>query len=246
MQSGWKREELRQVEVNRRENGLSADAYTPLIDLVPALADELLSVLGEAGIAAYALPGGAQEAERPGGPDVLDHVHVDAERKEDAETLLHDTVLHGRVAPERDDDAIFAEIVAGFGDTPDDYSWPDEDADDGPRDRTDRLPSARVVFAGDAVRPDAEDDAEEMLEEDEDAHFVPPPPPPLPTGDPTTRLAWMALVGGPLYILLTVVIGWEAPSWAAFLAVAAFIGGFVTLVLRMGDEPRDDDDGAVI
>jgi hypothetical protein len=36
------------------------------------------------------------------------------------------------------------------------------------------------------------------------------------------------------------------PSWAAFVAVAAFIGGFVALVLRMGDEPPEDDDGAVV
>ena len=26
----------------------------------------------------------------------------------------------------------------------------------------------------------------------------------------------------------------------------AFIGGFVALVLRMGDEPPEDDDGAVV
>jgi hypothetical protein len=31
------------------------------------------------------------------------------------------------------------------------------------------------------------------------------------------------------------------------VAIAAFIGGFATLVLRMGDKPRDDDDnGAVL
>ncbi|MGK5554301.1 hypothetical protein ACSNOI_22060, partial [Actinomadura kijaniata] len=72
------------------------------------------------------------------------------------------------------------------------------------------------------------------------------PPPPLPSADPLTKGAWIALVGGPLYLLLTVLLSWHVPGWAAFLAVAAFIGGFVTLVLRMGDEPRDGDDGAVI
>jgi len=42
-----------------------------------------------------------------------------------------------------------------------------------------------------------------------------------------------------------VFLRWDVPSWAAFSAVAAFIGGFVALVLRMGDEPPDDD-GAVV
>ncbi len=232
-------------EVNRRENGLSADAYTPLIDLVPELADQLLTVLREAGIAAYALPGGED-------PDGLDHVHVDAARKGEAEHLLHSSVLRDRVAPppERDEDAIFAEIVAGFGETPTDVSWPDEEnlgpasSEDDRQDSTGRLPTARVVYYSGGVEKEED---EEFPEPDEEGHYEPPPPPPLPTGDPASRLAWLCLVGGPLYILATVVFRWQAPGWAAFLAVAAFIGGFVTLVLRMGDEPRDgDDDGAVI
>ena len=62
-----------------------------------------------------------------------------------------------------------------------------------------------------------------------------------------TRVAWIALLGGPIYLVASVFLGWEVPSWAAFVAVAAFIGGFVALVLRMGDEPPDDDDnGAVV
>ncbi len=236
--------------MNRRENGLSADAYAPLIDLVPELADQLLTVLREAGIAAYALPGGGD------GPDILDHVHVDAERKGEAERLLHVNVLRDRVAPppepapERDEDAIFAEIVAGFGETPTDVSWPDEenlgpaDPGDDLQDGAGRLPTARVVYYSEGPAGREDDD---FPEPDEEGHYEPPPPPPLPTGDPASRVAWLCLVGGPLYILATVVFRWPAPGWAAFLAVAAFIGGFVTLVLRMGDEPRDgDDDGAVI
>jgi hypothetical protein len=61
--------------------------------------------------------------------------------------------------------------------------------------------------------------------------------------------AWTALFGGPGYLLLAVLLGWVVPSWAAFCAVAAFVGGFATLVVRMGDRPPRDsgpDDGAVV
>ena len=61
--------------------------------------------------------------------------------------------------------------------------------------------------------------------------------------------AWAALFGGPAYLLVAVMVGWEVPGWAAFLAVAAFVGGFATLVVRMGDQPPRDsgpDNGAVV
>lgn len=155
--------------------------------------------------------------------------------------------------PDRDDDAIWAEIVAGFDDEPEgERPWPEQenvkearepaeaddandDAEDDNSDRTGRLPLARVI------KP-----ADEPLPPDDEGHYIPPPPPPLPSTDKVTKLAWAALVGGPLYLLVTVILGWEVPGWAAFLAVAAFIGGFVTLVLRMGDDPRDTDDGAIV
>jgi hypothetical protein len=148
---------------------------------------------------------------------------------------------------ELDEDAIWAEIVAGYDSGPegDDVPWPEEEnvrePADPPQegdDRTGRLPRVRVIKP--AETPEfPEDDGEEE-------HYVPPPPPPLPAADPLTRGAWIALIGGPVYLLITVILDWEVPGWAAFLAVAAFIGGFVTLVLRMGDEPRDPDDGAVV
>ena len=83
----------------------------------------------------------------------------------------------------------------------------------------------------------------------DDEHYVPPDPPPLPRLDPMTKGAWAALFGGPGYLLLAVLLGWVVPSWAAFCAVGAFVGGFATLVVRMGDRPPDDsgpDDGAVV
>jgi hypothetical protein len=82
-------------------------------------------------------------------------------------------------------------------------------------------------------------------------HFVPPPPPPLPHLDPVAKGAWTALFGGPAYLLWATLMGWVVPGWAALLAVAAFVGGFAVVVLRLGDRPSDgagpdDDDGAVL
>jgi hypothetical protein len=80
-----------------------------------------------------------------------------------------------------------------------------------------------------------------------DEHYIPPPPPPLPHLDPVTKGAWLALFGGPAYLLTTTIAGWTLPAWIAFCAVAAFIGGFAVLVVRMSDEDRGgDDDGAVV
>ena len=84
---------------------------------------------------------------------------------------------------------------------------------------------------------------------DDDDHFVPPEPPPMPRLDPVTKGAWVALFGGPGYLLIAVMLGWQVPSLAAFAAVACFVGGFATLVVRMGDRPPRDsgpDDGAVV
>lgn len=85
--------------------------------------------------------------------------------------------------------------------------------------------------------------------DDPDDHYVPPPPPPLPHLDPVAKGAWLALFGGPAYLLISTLIDLNAPGWAALLAVAAFIGGFAVVLLRLGDKPsRGDgpDNGAVV
>jgi hypothetical protein len=83
----------------------------------------------------------------------------------------------------------------------------------------------------------------------DEGDFVPPVPPPLPALDPVAKGAWAALFGGPAYLLIATMAGWAVPGWGAFLAVAAFVAGFATLVIRMGDRPPRDsgpDDGAVL
>ncbi|MGH3373696.1 MAG: hypothetical protein ACRDP6_03045 [Actinoallomurus sp.] len=242
--------------MSRRGNGLTADAYVPLADLTPQLADAMLTALREAGIAAYAVPapgelGGYLDVRLPEEP--TDRLYADASARSAAEEILETRLpeLRADYAASRDEDQIFAEIVASFdqpsanGETP----WPAEenidDAPDDPPDDTDTdteqpgESTGELTLTARVVKPATDDD-------DEDDHFIPPTPPPLPRPDATTRFAWIALLGGPVYLVASVFLSWEVPSWAAFVAVAAFIGGFVALVLRMGDEPPDNDDGAVV
>ncbi len=61
-----------------------------------------------------------------------------------------------------------------------------------------------------------------------------------------TKAAWAAMIGGPTLLLLTVFVGGYLPSWSVAFGTLAFIGGFLTLVVRMKGGPPDDDDGAIV
>ncbi len=83
----------------------------------------------------------------------------------------------------------------------------------------------------------------------DDEHFIPPTPPPLPQLQPLTKAAWLALFGGPGYLLIATAAGWSMPGIAVFCAIAAFVGGVALLVLRLNDSSShddDNDDGAVV
>jgi hypothetical protein len=87
------------------------------------------------------------------------------------------------------------------------------------------------------------------LDEDGDDRYIPPPLPPQPGLDPIAKGAWVALFGGPAYLLVATLLGWEITGWAALTAVVGFVAGFVVLVSRLGDGPskRDGpDQGAVV
>ncbi|MFE5912876.1 hypothetical protein ACFQ6B_27865 [Streptomyces wedmorensis] len=75
----------------------------------------------------------------------------------------------------------------------------------------------------------------------DEGHFVPPEPPPLPEADVTTRFAWLAVVGGPVLMLVAVLLQWDMTWWLTTLCIGGFLGGFATLVGRMKHD--DDDDG---
>ncbi|MGW2046806.1 hypothetical protein ACWCPF_16725 [Streptomyces sp. NPDC001858] len=91
--------------------------------------------------------------------------------------------------------------------------------------------------------------AEEDFDEDDEGHFVPPEPPPLPAADTTAKFAWLGVIGGPLLLLLAVLLSWEMTWWLTTVGIGGFLGGFVTLVMRMKTDDEDDQDpgrGAVV
>ncbi|GAA4048262.1 hypothetical protein [Streptomyces shaanxiensis] len=95
----------------------------------------------------------------------------------------------------------------------------------------------------------APEPSEDDFDTDDEGHFVPPEPPPLPAADPTAKFAWLAVVGGPVLLLLAVLFGWDMTWWLATLGIGGFLGGFATLVMRMKTDDDEDDDpgrGAVV
>ncbi|MGW0421235.1 hypothetical protein [Streptomyces sp. NPDC003015] len=95
----------------------------------------------------------------------------------------------------------------------------------------------------------APEPAEDDFEDDGEGHFVPPEPPPLPAADTTAKFAWLGVLGGPLLLLVAVLLGWEMTWWLATVGIGGFLGGFVTLVTRMRADDEDDENpgrGAVV
>ncbi|MFF3728961.1 hypothetical protein ACFYXM_01165 [Streptomyces sp. NPDC002476] len=173
-----------------------------------------------------------------------------------------------------DEDAAWRAIVAGYGEEPpdppgarpfrsiedlagleDDRSGvldPDKGIGKKAPGPPERPLGSSVVFAPGVGGPrdyklaKPEDDD---LDDTDEGHFVPPEPPPLPEADVTAKFAWLAVVGGPVLMLLAVLLRWEITWWLGTVCVGGFVGGFITLVARMGDDDEDEDDpgrGAVV
>jgi hypothetical protein len=98
------------------------------------------------------------------------------------------------------------------------------------------------------IRPAGDPRSYSPPDEDDNERYVPTPLPPPRRLDAISKAAWTALICGPAYLLLGTLLGWTISGPEALVAIAAFIGGFVTLVVKMSDRPpRDDnDDGAVL
>lgn len=85
--------------------------------------------------------------------------------------------------------------------------------------------------------------SEEDFDDGDEGHFVPPEPPPLPEADVTSKFAWLGVLGGPVLLLLAILLGWEMTWWLTTLCIGGFLGGFATLVMRMRTDDEDDDPG---
>jgi hypothetical protein len=106
------------------------------------------------------------------------------------------------------------------------------------------LPADRIRV----IRP-AGDPRSYTPPEEEDEPYKPAPLPPPAKLDSTSKAALAGVIGGPGYLLVaSVFLHWTVSAEAAFIAVAAFVAGFVTLIVKLGDRSgRDnDDDGAVL
>ncbi|MFF4352287.1 hypothetical protein [Streptomyces sp. NPDC001530] len=178
-----------------------------------------------------------------------------------------------------DEDAAWQAIVAGYGEEPpdppgakpfksvEDLALLDPKTNDAPDgDGGDEKPGAgsegtpptakplgsSVAFAPGVGGPrdyQASEPSDDDFDEDDEGHFVPPEPPPLPAADTTAKFAWLAVIGGPILLLLAVLLGWDMTWWLATLGIGGFLGGFATLVMRMKTDDEDGDDpgrGAVV
>ncbi|WP_460064664.1 hypothetical protein [Streptomyces sp. YKOK-I1] len=191
----------------------------------------------------------------------------DRENRDEREGLDGQDARRGQEPEEQnvpfDEDAAWAAIVAGYGDEPPDPPGAKpfksiEDLalletrtnEDEPRDSGEEQepkpakPLGSSVSFAPGVGPrdySAPEPAEEDFDEEDEGHFVPPEPPPLPAADTTAKFAWLGVVGGPLLLLLAVLLGWDMTWWLTTVCVGGFLGGFATLVVRM--RPDDEDDG---
>jgi hypothetical protein len=243
--------------MTRRDNGLPATSYVRLRDVETHLIEGLLDRLRDEEVAAYVEPAPGKRG--PYGDTVLplsptDSVYVDSLRLDHARAVID------RYLAEVADELAWASIVAGFETpVPDEVPrWPaSEDLDEpegtsaesgGLRSRVVRpadLPPAGFGELRDALAPEAGTAFNAPREEE---HFEPPPPPPLPMPDTLGRFAWAAVIGGPLFLVIATLFDLDVSGWPGFLALAATMGGFITLVARMKDRPDTDsgDDGAVV
>jgi hypothetical protein len=253
-----------------RSNGLTAADYAPLAELDSSVAADALLALRDAGVAAYAISPDSSASpsaeDEPGAPENggrrLATVFADRTALVRARAVLHD-LDPGAVAASDDpqvDEVAWQQIVSGFSAT---ASEPEHDVAQRPADSTDSGADTGADTGSTAngpagPHPLVSDDHEEPRgrprdprtdRTDPDEHFVPEPPPPPPRLDRVSRLAWSGVFGGPLVMLSSAMLGWAPPRWIVLFCVLGFVGGMLTLVVRMKDRPPRDggpDDGAVV
>jgi hypothetical protein len=218
-----------------RSNGLTAADYAPLAVLASSVAADALLALRDAGVAAYAV----QPEDEHAAPEQAT-LFADRTALERARAVVRELAPDALAPADTPvvDEVAWQQIVSGFSAT---ASEPEHDSGVSvPRDEPSRL---------DPPVSDPPTREPHPLVSDDDEHFTPDPPPPPPDLDVVSRLAWAGVFGGPLVMLSSAMLSWAPPRGLVLLCVLGFIGGMVTLVLRMKDRPPRDgggDDGAVV
>ena len=165
------------------------------------------------------------------------------------------TAPHGRDPQhDRDDDAVFRQIVAGFADDPGDAvpRWPvsedlDPSGDDG-AGTAGEVPDVSPYTDGSHhtealpgwVEPEALPD---------EGHYEPPPPPRIPRLRLRTLAALLVLAAGFAVLFVPYTIGFDDSAGSLVLGMLLVAGGVTLLIKGMRDAPGADDrpdDGAVV
>lgn len=257
-----------------RGNGLTAESYIAVAAVDRMHAGDALLVLREVGVAAYVVlddDGTAQVfADREAVPQARSALHdlssespatestddtgsVDTRRDTGSvDTSRRDTgsVDSGSVdSGSVDTDEAWQQILAGYDENahepPSQWTLPDRisvEPEPEPEPEPDHPPGPP------RAQPTPTDGLNTEATWDDEGHFVPPTPPPvMPPRDLVARLAWGGLVGGPVLLLVAVVLGIALPTEAMMICSLGFVGGLVTLIVRLkdrGDDGFGPDDGA--
>lgn len=84
--------------------------------------------------------------------------------------------------------------------------------------------------------------------EEAESHFEPPDPGPVLGGDPLLTMAWGAVIGVPVLLMVAVVAWRDIPMVVLQAAGVGFLAGLGVLLWRMPHrrDEEDDDPGAVV
>jgi len=123
---------------------------------------------------------------------------------------------------------------------PDDVA-PEEDGPASPELDDEDVAARWAGIVSTLSSPDPRAWAPDPAVEEAENHFVPPDPGPVLGGDPLLTMAWVAVVGVPLLLLVAVIAWRDIPTIVLQVAGVAFLAGVGLLLWRM---PRDRDHDA--
>ncbi|WP_141365562.1 hypothetical protein [Glutamicibacter uratoxydans] len=141
------------------------------------------------------------------------------------------------MTPAGSDDPRWDELVENFRTL-------DQDAPREPSAQEREQQLRKLFNTGPGALPGPRDYQPQDDQEDGGEQFIPEEPPALGSGNPLVNLAWTAAVGGPVGLLLCVILFRSAPTFVYIgLAIAAVLGT-AYLLLRLPTERDPGDDGA--